>query len=478
MKSFLTIVSLGPGDPDLLNMRTVNAIRNAEKLILRTGRHPVASWLEKEKIPYTTLDRFYTGSDDFDLLNRNIAEYLQEQASDAMVVYAVPDVASDHTVRSVLRLISDPDQVMLIPGTGSFDHVVSSSAALLDDGPVLITSASDFLSSGYYDPNQTALITELDNPILAGQVKIMLSKVLEDEHEVFLICGSLFPVSIPLFQLDRQPHIDHTSSLLIRGSGILSRNRFVMRDLATLMERLRAPDGCPWDRVQTHETLRPYIVEEAWECVTSIDQDDPDHLCEELGDLLFQIVFHASVGASYDEFTLEDVITGICCKMIRRHPHVFRNCELTDRIIDSASWEKIKCEETGHTKLTESLDDVSPGFPALKYASKILKKINCANRLKRAPADIIREIYCVSRDLSQDPAKIGQRDLGHLLLLGSELCLCLGADSELILHETADRLKNDIKKAEILIHKDGKSLEHLTFDELGVYLKHVEGEIE
>ena len=478
MKPELCVVSLGPGDPELMNVKTIGAIRNAETLILRTGRHPAAEWLDGQGIVYETLDPFYEEAEDFDELNREAAAHILRMSADKPVVYAVPDACSDLTVRALFRQAEDRSRIRVIPGVGAADQFLSSSIPLMPDGPLTIASACGLISSGSFDPNHSLLVTELDNPIQAGQVKILLSAFLEDEHSIFLIRGSCAPVPMPLYQLDRESGIDHRTAVFVPGSDFLSRERFVMRDLSELMDRLRAPDGCPWDRAQTHESLEPYMIEEAWECVAAIDQEDPDHLCEELGDLLFQVVFHASVGASFDEFTLGDVITAVCRKMIRRHPHVFGGRDLKDAGSVRTAWEQIKREETGRSSAVDSLDDVSEGLPSLKYAARIFKKLDSVQAVHRTPAQILDAVVSLTDHIRRDPEAADRSELGRLLLSCTELCFRLGADGELILRQTADRLKNDLKSAEKLIIRDGKSLEALTFGELCVYLKHVEGEIE
>lgn len=474
----IVIVSMGPGDPDLLNMKTVRALRGSGTLILRTGRHPLTAWLKENGIPFSTLDFLYEESDDFDLLNQNAAEFLIRQAQAGPIVYAVPDAATDRTVRALLREKPESVSAQIIPGVSLYDAYLSSSLSFLQDSAVAVVPADELSDSFHYDPNTTLLVTELDNPIQAGQVKLFLSDALGDEHDVYLLRDGNKPLSVPLYELDRQTGIDHRSAVLIPGSGLLERSRFSFGDLEALMEKLRSPEGCPWDRIQTHESLRPYVIEEAWECVACIDQQDPDHLCEELGDLLFQVVFHSSVGRSYGEFTLHDVVTAICSKMIHRHPHVFGSRELKDPESVRTAWEQLKREETGSRTVVSSLDDVSTGLPSLKYAAKIMKKLKETAAVRSDPKPVLSDIDDLASSLCTGSVPPDTNNLGRLLLLCSELCFIFGSDSELILHEAADHLKCSIKKADKEIKKDGKSLEHLTFEELGVYLNHVKDEIE
>ena len=473
-KSRITIVSLGPGDPDLLNEKTIYALKNTSMLVLRTSQHPITAWLDLNHIPYVSLDNLYAESEDFEALNHAVVSHIFSLSEKHPIVYAVPDASSDRTVRALFSRETDRSLLEVIPGTGAFDAYMSSSLPFLSDSPIAIVSASDFLDSPGCNPKYTLLITELDNPILAGHVKIRLSEILEDEHNILFFSANHAPYEIPLFMLDRQHCIDHRSALLIPGSDFRTRSQYVMQDLVDIMDCLRAPSGCSWDRVQTHESLRPYLLEEAWECIAAIDEKDTDHLCDELGDLLFQIVFHASIGKTFDEFTLNNVINNICAKMIRRHPHVF-----SETLPESAkpSWEHIKQEETGHFSVSESLDDVSYGLPSLKYAAKILKKLNQTDIGTRTPEQIIADISSTLERINSDPSQ-SKRFLGILLLLISELCCNMKVDSEMILHETLDGLKEKLKHAGTDANNNGKSFKHLTFSELGVYLQYVEGEIE
>ena len=473
MKSGIVILSIGSGDPDLLNLKTINMLKNTDPVFLRTGRHPIVAWLDQNKIPYTTLDQIYDQTEDFDQLNETIAEYLISQAYNKKIIYAVTDALYDNSVRKLFTKKQLSLNISVIPGLSTCDLALSSSLQLLNGLSVNTVSATDIINGFHYDPNLNLLVTELDNSILTGHVKVILSDVLDDEHNVYILRENAMPVSLPLWQIDRYSRIDHRSALLIPASGLFERKRFVFSDLCALMDNLRSDTGCPWDRVQTHASLRPYLIEEAWECIACIDQKDTDHLCEELGDLLFQIVFHSSIGKSFDEFSINDVITSICEKMIRRHPHVFPNNHQND----PDAWEKIKQNETGHHTVISSLDDVSSGLPALKYASKIYKKLNCTV-LVRDCTSIMNDIMELIKSLHVSSEKPDSDELGLLLLLVSELCYTNGIDSELVLHQSVDHLIKRLKSAEKSILRDGKTLEHLTFSELGVYLNHVEDVIE
>ena len=477
MQPSITLVSIAAGNPDLLNAVTVKALKESGRVFLRTSRTPIVSWLEEEKIPFSSLDDLYDSAEDFDQLSSAIAEHLWSRARLSPVVYAVPDLMVDSSVQDLYRLRPADGNIVAVPGVGLSGVLQSSVRPLLFSSDLRTLSASDFLL-GDYDPNTSVLITELDNPILAGDVKIRLSDVLDDEHRVFLLHQADL-AEIPLFELDRQPDIDHLSAVFVPCSGYMDRGGFVLNDLLRIMDRLRDPGGCPWDREQTHRSLRPYLAEEAWECIAAIDQEDPLHLADELGDLLFQIVFHSSIGKSFDEFTMNDVVSSICRKMIRRHPHVFSASSSGSAAVPSVSeWEKLKRSETGSKTVLESLDDISLALPSLKYAAKLIRKISLFPALRRDTAEIVSDIRDLSNYMDDFTSRPDEDRMGRLLFLCAELCSSLNLDGELLLHNTVTNLKNNIQRSGKRIMADGKSDESLTFDNLGVYLSHVKGEIE
>ena len=471
----LTVVSIGPGDVSLLNQATVDTLRGASLLILRTDHHPMAAWLKDQDISYVSLDDLYESSDDFDCMNSAMADRVWQLAAEGKhAVYAVPDLLTDRSVDELFRHIpescSEPE---IIPGFSYADFYLARCRGLISSGNIRIVSASEFLSS-FYDPEQSLLITEVDGAITAGDVKAHLSSLFDEESSVWLIQAAGRPVSLPLYELDRKKKYDHMTAVLVPGSDFLHHCRNTIHDLLNIMERLRAPDGCPWDSIQTHESLRPYMVEEAWEAVNAIDDNDPDHLADELGDLLFQIVFHASVGKSFGEFDFVDVVTNICTKMIHRHPHVFGSKHVSSPDEVSDTWEEIKRQETGSRTVSESLNDVSSGLPSLKYAIKVNKKVQQLPSWRRNPADIAEEIRNLSGLLLAADGSLDEKVMGKLLFLCTHLCHRSDRDAEIILHQAVDRFKSAFSRMENDVKSAGKALETLTFEEICLYLNKAE----
>lgn len=150
------------------------------------------------------------------------------------------------------------------------------------------------------------------------------------------------------------------------------KDSFSFEDLTELVDFLRSPEGCPWDKVQSHQSIRNHFIEEAYEVCEGIDNGSDALLCEELGDMLFQVLFHISIAKEENRFTLEDVLLGICKKMITRHPFLFQGEELPKDQIQN--WEEIKKKEKGEKNLSDSLSRISTSLPALKRAEKFLDK--------------------------------------------------------------------------------------------------------
>ena len=150
--------------------------------------------------------------------------------------------------------------------------------------------------------------------------------------------------------------------------------RFTMEQLLQVMKVLRSPEGCPWDREQDHKSIRNDGIEEIYEVADAIDSDDKDALCEELGDVLLQVVFHAQIALENGEFSFDDVVDGICKKLILRHPHVFGEgqAETSDQVLDL--WDKIKKKEKHQSTATDTLKSVPKAFPALIRAAKVQKR--------------------------------------------------------------------------------------------------------
>lgn len=378
MKRKLCIVSMGPGSPDLLTVAAQRALMNAKHLLLRTEKHPVAAFLRENSVPFTTLDDLYDSCYDFDELNQACVKRILGLLTEQSLTYGVMDPLSDESVATLIAALPPEVEVTVHPGLTTASTCLSSltGTGVKMDGYKLVPA--NRVNKMTLDPSVPLVVTELDSFILASEVKIALTDLYDDEMPVYFFPsgedGQRKFTTITLSALDRQRKYDHTACLVVPPADLRSRQRFCLQDLMQVMEILRAPGGCPWDRQQTHETLRKHLIEEAYEACGAIDEKDSDHLADELGDVLWQIVFHASLGVSHGEFNMTDIISNITNKMLHRHTHVFGldHCNTAEDV--SVNWEKLKKAEKGLSTQSGVLADVSHSLPALMRAAKVQKK--------------------------------------------------------------------------------------------------------
>ena len=234
-----------------------------------------------------------------------------------------------------------------------------------------------------------------------------------------------------------------------------SMERYSFQDLNRIMALLRQPGGCPWDREQTHESIRRNMLEEAYEAVEAIDEKDPGHLKEELGDVLLQVVFHARMAEEEGLFTLDDVVDGICKKLVFRHPHVFGVVDARDSDAALTAWEAQKREEKGQKTAADTLDAVARSLPALIRAEKIQDKARKAgfDWTEMGPAlDKLSEEAAELKTAAREGSNT-EEELGDLLFAAVKAGRFLGLDSEQALHGACEKFIRRFRRVEALSDK-------------------------
>lgn len=242
-----------------------------------------------------------------------------------------------------------------------------------------------------------------------------------------------------------------------------------INQLRAIVARLRAPEGCPWDREQTHASLRAGLIEEAYEVVEAINQNDDTNLCEELGDLLLQPIFHAQIAAEEGRFNFDDVARRIVEKLLRRHPHVFGEDQCADSAEVLRKWDDIKRAEKGG-KAESALDGISGGLPALMRAEKVQKKAARVgfdwSEIAPVLAKIREELVEVEAELpGNDGSKI-EEEIGDLLFSVVNLARKLKVDGETALQRSTDKFSARFRQVEALASKRGLAMEKLSLAEL------------
>lgn len=238
--------------------------------------------------------------------------------------------------------------------------------------------------------------------------------------------------------------------------------------LKTIVALLRSPEGCPWDREQTHQTLRAGLLEEACETVDAIDHGDDNNLREELGDLLLQVVFHADLARDRGAFTLEDAVMDVCEKLIRRHPHVFAQADAPDAKAVLRQWEQIKRDEKGAS--ASILEGIPRALPALIRAQNVQKKVARVGFDWPEDTDVIdkfrEELAELSIEVSSGEHKRLEHEVGDLLFTAVNLSRRLGIESELALENATQRFIQRFQHMEKTLAPSGRKLEDCNLDEL------------
>ncbi len=230
------------------------------------------------------------------------------------------------------------------------------------------------------------------------------------------------------------------------------KERYGFADAVEIVHLLRAPGGCPWDREQTHGSIRRNFLEETYEALEAIDEDDPAHLCEELGDVLMQVLFHADIEQEAGRFNFEDVCDGMCKKLILRHPHVFGETQVSGSTQVLDNWEAIKREEKGQETYADTLRSVAKNLPANWRAEKLLKKASKAGFHWEGAPEALEKLREEAGELEAalGDARDEAEEVGDLLFAAVAVARTLGQDPETALHKACEKFVRRFARMEAL----------------------------
>jgi tetrapyrrole methylase family protein/MazG family protein len=469
----ITLLGLGPGDPQLLTRQAWSLITNISDIYLRTRQHPVVAYFPKD-LRIHTYDHLYENGESFKQVYDKIVNSVLELGRDSgEIVYAVPGhpFVAEATSPEISRRARKEDiPVRVIEGLSFIEAIF----AALEVDPLPQIEILDGLEIAMahfppFPPSAPAVIAQIHSPMIAAEVKLTLNALYPDEHEVKLVHGAGSPEvkveSIHLFEIDRSPHIGLLTTLFVPPLG----ERTSFESFQEVVAHLRAPDGCPWDREQTHQTLRPHLLEETYELLSALDSDDSDAMKEEFGDLLLQIVLHAQIASEFGEFNMSDIISGINSKIVYRHPHVFKDLELEDVEGVLLNWERMKAAERQAKGEHEIglLDGVSLSLPALAQAEAFQKR---AARVGFDWTDLRGVFNKVLEEFNefQHANTTDQRfsELGDLLFAVVNLARWFEIDAESALREANLRFKDRFSFIETKARSQGRTLEGMSLEEM------------
>lgn len=459
MRGRITVVGTGWSRGDL-TLNAVELLKSGAKVLLHTDHCGCAEWLRESGVAYASLDELYESCEDFDALARAAADAVTAAAEAGDVVYCVPDVR-DLAAQLVAASDTNP-RPRVVPGPP-----VEGALLALGRGETRLVEASDW-QEYHLTARENCLIRELSTRELAAEVKLGLMDVYPEQTRIWLMNGDVQLQPMPLYELDRGAYYDHRTCALIPAQrSILALERYDFEHLNEIMRMLCAPDGCPWDRVQTHESLRTCMLEEAYEVIDAIDAGDTDHLCDELGDVLLQVALHAELARRHGEFGISDVTTAICEKMIRRHTHIFGGdtVQSADQVLDL--WSRNKMTERNQKTRTESMRDITRALPAMLKAVKVLKRSGEAGLRDDDAAQAARR--CAQRLSATPLPENAEALLGEALMDIAEMAYLLKIDPEIALNGAIRRFVDRFAETERKIRADGAEFEALDAETLRKY---------
>lgn len=446
----ITIAALGPDSGDLLTMGALSAMKQADALVLRTERHGAAEMIRAQGVEFKTLDALYERCEDFDELCRKAAAALVKKAlACENLCYAVSEPGSDATVRALAASLPESVGLRVVGGVSLAANAACAAIPFGVNTENLRTVTALSVSEMRVQADSPQVITEIDSRYMASDVKLWLSDLFDDEMTVYFMENAAEPFCeakpILLCELDRQDHYDHRTAVLVPRVSVYERSRASYEDFQEVIARLRAPGGCPWDRAQTHHTLRQYMIEEACEAADAMDGDDDMKIADELGDVLLQVVLNSCIGAEHRAFTDRDVTSMAARKMITRHEHVFGK-EKAEAAADVVPvWENAKKKERGEQTALERVLDVPPSLPGLMRMQKSIRREWQAKGEMHEKADVLLAAKEAAAALCREGA--GEDELGEAI---SALCAAAHAmdlDAETALRSALGRriekLKNE-----------------------------------
>lgn len=468
----ISIVGLGPGDYSLISQGALNALSSSCNVYLRTRKHPTVEQLQGI-IQYTALDYFYE-KDNFEEVYEQISKFIVEKGKCEDLVYAVPGHprVAEKTVSIIEDLcMANNLELDIIPSMSFVDAMYNYLGVDPAEGFKLLDAFE--LEESYIDINTNTIITQIYDPFIASNVKLKLMEYYDDEQEVCIVNGAGIKdlenkTYVKLYELDRKVELfSYLTSLYIPKSDKKLYN--TVHDLQNIMKKLRGPSGCEWDANQTHESLKKYLIEETYEVVQAVDNNDIDELIEELGDVLLQVIFHCQIGEEEGFFNLRDVSSSICNKLIHRHPHVFNNINIDMNKFDK-TWEELKKEEKGETSVTEGLQRIPQFLPALTKAKKIQYKASLVGFDWDNIDDVCKKIEEEYKELL-DECKSGnikyiKEELGDLLFSIVNLARFLQVDPEEALNLTSKKFIQRFKFIEDNAKAMNKTVEEMTLEEM------------
>jgi tetrapyrrole methylase family protein/MazG family protein len=497
----ITILGLGPGRWEDLTLQARALLEQAASgnttAYFRTLIHPTVEPL-KQEIPnlcIASFDSFYDESTSWDTLYQRIAQEICTLAEQhPPVLYAVPGhpLIGEASVQLVLQRARERSLGASIVAGLSFLEPVCAALELdpltagmqIMDATTLAALRADEIA-GKIIPTIPLLLPQIYNRRLASAVKLALSECYPDEWPVKLVRAarvdaSEIVIEMPLYEIDRNSHANHLSTLYVPPLDELDALRLPETLRYITMRLRRDPDGCPWDREQTHQSLTHYVIEETYEVVEALEENNLEKLAEELGDLLLQVYLHAEIARQDGDFNIGDVFEHVSAKLIRRHPHVFGQVEVANAGQVIQNWEEIKRQEriaAGKDVQSESiLDNVPLAAPALIVAQEYQKRAAKIgfdyDNLQAVLAKLTEELQELQAAATPEHRR---EEMGDVLFMVARAARELNIDAEEALRFANRKFRQRFQAMEHITRQEGRTFSSYTLDEWITLWKRVKG---
>ncbi len=468
----ITLLGLGPGDPNQLTREAWDVLSSADEVYLRTHQHPTVPGFPST-VRIHSFDDLYQNGSTFEEVYAAITQKILELGrGEQGVIYAVPGhpFVAESTCAEIARLARDEGLALRIVEGLSFLEPAFSALGL-DPYPRLTLFDAMTLGAAHvpaFAPDAPVLVAQIYSRLIASEVKSTLTAIYPDKHPVKLIhaAGTKDQIveEIALYEIDRSPRIGLLTSLYVPPLG----EGMSFESFQEIVAHLRAPDGCPWDKEQTHESLRQHLLEESYEAIAAMDSGDFAAMREEFGDLLLQIMLNSQIASEEGEFTANDVVKGIYDKIIRRHPHVFGDVKVDGVSGVLQNWEKLKEKERGKKKEGKGiLDGVPLALPALTQAQEYQDR---AARVGFDWPEIEGVLDKIQEEIQEVKDSNNQEELvaelGDLFFVLVNLARWKKVDAESALRGTNKKFKKRFGYIESNAKKQGRNLTDMKLEEM------------
>jgi tetrapyrrole methylase family protein/MazG family protein len=488
----ITILGLGPGSFQDLTQQAFTLLQQAAEhtqlVYFRTLIHPTIEPLKKAlpDLQITSFDQFYDESDDWLSLYQQISDEICNHATLQPLIYAVPGhpLIGESSVQLILHSARERGlTTRVIAGLSFFEPVCTlleldpfDLGTQIIDATTLATLRPDEIG-GKIIPTTPLLVAQVYNRRLASAVKLALNECYPDEWPIKLVRAAGVDsdeavIEMPLYELDHNTFANHLSTLYVPPVGPLTALK-LPETQRYIIERLRRdPDGCPWDRKQTHDTLKRYLIEETYEVVEALEEHDLEKLAEELGDVLLQVYLHSEVARQDGNFNINDVYEHINAKLIRRHPHIFGTTKVSDSEQVVQNWETIKKQEraqAGKDVQQESiLDGVPPALPALMVTQEYEKRVTKVGFVFPTIEETYDKLAEELLEVQQAQTPQDQlEELGDLLFMVVEIAHALNIDAEEALRLGNLKFRRRFQVMETIAREANRPLSSFTSPEWG-----------